>query len=205
MKGVPSIPHFKTHGGTHRSSRRPDSNSVPLNSPANPNADTSNNGSAASSPRPGPQGGSGDAGGGCGLASAQPAPPTDPDSSSSRRPVNTSQATQPGAVVGAEGEKQEETPNPEEKKPIMHRFWRTLKAILLHSKINVLLAFVPVGIAIAQTGASPAVIFAMNAIAIVPLAGLLSFATESVAHRLGDSLGALLNVTFGNAVELIIL
>ncbi len=48
------------------------------------------------------------------------------------------------------------------------------------------------------------VIFAMNAIAIIPLAGLLSHATESVASRLGDTVGALLNVTFGNAVELII-
>ncbi len=48
------------------------------------------------------------------------------------------------------------------------------------------------------------VIFAMNALAIVPLASLLSYATESVASRLGDTIGALLNVTFGNAVELII-
>lgn len=45
----------------------------------------------------------------------------------------------------------------------------------------------------------------MNAIAIIPLAGLLTYATESVAHKLGDTLGALLNVSFGNAVELIIL
>lgn len=48
------------------------------------------------------------------------------------------------------------------------------------------------------------VVFAMNAIAIVPLAGLLSHATESVASRTGDTVGALINVTFGNAVELII-
>lgn len=48
------------------------------------------------------------------------------------------------------------------------------------------------------------VVFAMNAIAIVPLAGLLSHATESVASRMGDTAGALVNVTFGNAVELII-
>ena len=47
---------------------------------------------------------------------------------------------------------------------------------------------------------SPGIIFGMNAIAIIPLAGLLSFATESVAARLGDTLGALLNVSFGNAV-----
>lgn len=48
------------------------------------------------------------------------------------------------------------------------------------------------------------VVFAINAIAIVPLAGLLSHATESVASRMGDTVGALINVTFGNAVELII-
>ncbi len=44
----------------------------------------------------------------------------------------------------------------------------------------------------------------MNAIAIVPLAGLLGHATESVSSRFGDTVGALMNVTFGNAVELII-
>ena len=39
---------------------------------------------------------------------------------------------------------------------------------------------------------------------LIPLAGLLSHATEAVATRLGDTLGALLNVSFGNAVELIL-
>jgi Ca2+:H+ antiporter len=84
---------------------------------------------------------------------------------------------------------------------------RTTKMILLHSKINYLLVFVPVGIIVAQFPhqLSPGVIFGMNAIAIIPLAGLLSHATESVARKLGDTIGALLNVTFGNAVELIIL
>jgi hypothetical protein len=47
-------------------------------------------------------------------------------------------------------------------------------------------------------------IFAMNAIAIIPLAGLLAHATEAVASRMGDTWASLLNVTFGNAVELII-
>lgn len=51
---------------------------------------------------------------------------------------------------------------------------------------------------------SQELVFSMNAIAIIPLAGLLSHATESVAVRLGDTLGALLNVSFGNAVELIL-
>lgn len=98
-----------------------------------------------------------------------------------------------------------------EKKPITTRMrdgsWRFVghfKDALFSNWVNVLLVFVPVGIAVEAMGASPAIVFAMNAIAIVPLAGLLSHATESVAARLGDTLGALLNVSFGNAVELII-
>lgn len=78
------------------------------------------------------------------------------------------------------------------------------KQALLYSKINILLVFVPIGIAVNFAGLDPKIIFAMNAIAVVPLAALLSYATESAASRLGDTVGALLNVTFGNAVELII-
>ncbi|KAL2818695.1 Sodium/calcium exchanger protein-domain-containing protein [Aspergillus granulosus] len=84
------------------------------------------------------------------------------------------------------------------------RFVRHTKTALCHSWVNVLLVFVPIGIAAEAVGLNPAIIFAMNAVAIIPLAGLLSHATECVASRLGDTIGALLNVTFGNAVELII-
>lgn len=44
----------------------------------------------------------------------------------------------------------------------------------------------------------------MNFIAIIPLAGLLGFATEEAAMRLGQTMGGLLNATLGNAVELIV-
>ncbi|KAL3457123.1 Sodium/calcium exchanger protein-domain-containing protein [Aspergillus heterothallicus] len=84
------------------------------------------------------------------------------------------------------------------------RFVRHTKTALCHSWVNVLLVFVPIGIAAEAVGLNPAIIFAMNAVAIIPLAGILSHATECVASRLGDTIGALLNVTFGNAVELII-
>lgn len=84
------------------------------------------------------------------------------------------------------------------------RFYLHTKNAICYSWINVLLVFVPLGIAVEAAGLSPAIIFAMNAVAIIPLAGLLSHATESVASRLGDTIGALINVTFGNAVELII-
>lgn len=85
------------------------------------------------------------------------------------------------------------------------RFLSHTKNALLHSWINVLLIFVPIGIASNFAHMNPALVFAFNAIAVIPLAGLLAHATESVASRLGDTLGALLNVSFGNAVELIIL
>ena len=47
-------------------------------------------------------------------------------------------------------------------------------------------------------------LFAASAAAIVPLAGLMGRATESLAATLGPAIGALLNATFGNAAELII-
>ncbi|KAG6368759.1 hypothetical protein INS49_002973 [Diaporthe citri] len=92
-----------------------------------------------------------------------------------------------------------------EKPNVLRRFVHVFRKVIFHSWINVLLVFVPVGIAVNFVpGMSPGVIFAMNAIAIIPLAGLLSHATETVAHRFGDAIGALMNITFGNAVELII-
>ena len=94
---------------------------------------------------------------------------------------------------------------PEEKPNILIRFYEACKGILFSSWLNTLLVFVPVGIAIQAAGVNKTIVFAMNAIAIIPLAGLLSHATESVASDLGDTVGALMNITFGNAVELIIL
>ena len=97
------------------------------------------------------------------------------------------------------------TLEPEIKPNLFLRFCRVCKGILLASWINTLLVFVPVAIAVEVAGVDLTIVFAMNAIAIVPLAGLLSYATESVASEMGDTIGALMNVTFGNAVELIIL
>ena len=47
-------------------------------------------------------------------------------------------------------------------------------------------------------------LFVLSIAAIVPLAALLSIATEAVAARTGDALGGLLNATLGNLTELII-
>ncbi len=47
-------------------------------------------------------------------------------------------------------------------------------------------------------------LFVISVLAIVPLAALLSHATESVAAKTGDAVGGLLNATLGNLTELII-
>ena len=46
-------------------------------------------------------------------------------------------------------------------------------------------------------------LFALSVLAIVPLAALLSHATESVAAKTGDTVGGLLNATLGNLTELV--
>jgi Ca2+:H+ antiporter len=47
-------------------------------------------------------------------------------------------------------------------------------------------------------------LFVLSVLAIVPLAALLSLATEQVAARTGDTIGGLLNATLGNLTELLI-
>lgn len=72
-----------------------------------------------------------------------------------------------------------------------------LKATVFNSWINVLLLAAPVGIALHFVNVSPVVVFIVNFIAIIPLAALLSYATEEIAIRVGETLGGLLNATFG--------
>lgn len=68
-----------------------------------------------------------------------------------------------------------------------------------------LLVFVPV-VLIAQQLEPEAhtLLFVLSVLAIVPLATLLSSATESVAAKTGDTVGGLLNATLGNLTELVI-
>jgi Ca2+:H+ antiporter len=72
-----------------------------------------------------------------------------------------------------------------------------LKATIFNSWINVLILAAPVGIALHFVDSNPVAIFVVNFIAIIPLAALLSYATEEIAIRVGETLGGLLNATFG--------
>ncbi len=70
--------------------------------------------------------------------------------------------------------------------------------------IKWLLAFIPLGLALAWFEANPLLVFVASALAIVPLAGLMGDATEALSRFLGPTLGGLLNATLGNAPEIII-
>jgi Ca2+:H+ antiporter len=68
-----------------------------------------------------------------------------------------------------------------------------------------LLVFVPVVfLAVKLKPEAQTLLFVLSVFAIVPLTVLLSHATESVAAKIGDALGGLLNATLGNLAELII-
>jgi Ca2+:H+ antiporter len=63
--------------------------------------------------------------------------------------------------------------------------------------VNWLLIMAPIGIGLNYAKVNPLAIFIVNFVAIVPLAGILSFATEEIALRVGEVLGGLLNASFG--------
>ena len=74
-----------------------------------------------------------------------------------------------------------------------------------HNPLLWLLAFVPAVFAgeLLRPEAHT-LLFVLSVLAIVPLAALLSHATESVAAKTGDAAGGLLNATLGNLTELVI-
>jgi Ca2+:H+ antiporter len=67
-----------------------------------------------------------------------------------------------------------------------------------------LVPFIPIAIALELSHASATVIFVCSALGVIPTAALMGQATEQLAARSGPGIGGFLNVTFGNAPELII-
>jgi Ca2+:H+ antiporter len=74
-----------------------------------------------------------------------------------------------------------------------------------HNPLLWLLVFVPAVFVVEHMKPEAGtLLFVLSILAIVPLAALLSHATESVAAKTGDSVGGLLNATLGNLTELVI-
>jgi Ca2+:H+ antiporter len=67
-----------------------------------------------------------------------------------------------------------------------------------------LVPFIPLAIVLDVAAAPATAIFFTSAIGVIPTAALMGKATEELAARSGPGIGGLLNVTFGNAPEIII-
>jgi Ca2+:H+ antiporter len=82
---------------------------------------------------------------------------------------------------------------------------KTLLHAVRHTPLLWLLAFVPVVLVVAKLKPEAhTLLFVLAVLAIVPLAAMLSHATESVAAKTGDAVGGLLHATLGNLTELVI-
>ncbi len=67
-----------------------------------------------------------------------------------------------------------------------------------------LVPFIPLAVVADVAHASSVLVFTCSALGVIPTAALMGRATEELAARAGPGIGGLLNVTFGNAPELII-
>jgi len=71
-------------------------------------------------------------------------------------------------------------------------------------RLRWLLLFIPVAAAASFRGAPAVVVFALSALAIIPLSALLGEATEQLAGHAGPVVGGVINASLGNLAELII-
>lgn len=83
-------------------------------------------------------------------------------------------------------------------------FFSGAKAFLVDGSMNIFLVFVPISIFLWAIDANEVATFVTALLAICPLAERLGFVTEQLALHTNSTIGGLLNVTFGNATELIV-
>jgi len=70
--------------------------------------------------------------------------------------------------------------------------------------VHYLAVFIPAAIVLELAHATPLLVFSAAALGVIPCAAVMGEATEAIAAKSGPGIGGLMNVTFGNAPELII-
>lgn len=79
-----------------------------------------------------------------------------------------------------------------------------MKTYLTNHPLSVLLVFLPLAMLAELTHWGEVWVFSFSAIGVIPMAGYIGEATETLAHYTGPKLGGLLNATLGNTAELTI-
>jgi Ca2+:H+ antiporter len=78
------------------------------------------------------------------------------------------------------------------------------RTTLCSNYTNLLLVFVPIGIAAGALGWDPVAVFSLNFLAIIPLAPLIAFSTRELSASVGHVLGGLLKEALSNSVEIVV-
>lgn len=85
-----------------------------------------------------------------------------------------------------------------------HKQAETTKSWFAEHWLDCFFIFIPVAILFHFLHVSPILSFVASGLSIIPIAGTMGKATESLAAKLGAGAGGLLSSTFGNAAEMII-
>jgi Ca2+:H+ antiporter len=91
-----------------------------------------------------------------------------------------------------------------EEEPPVHTFLSTAKVMILTGPLNIFLLCMPFAMMSYYIGWSDGLTFILSLLALAPLAERLGFVTEQLAMHTNETIGGLLNATFGNATELIV-
>lgn len=88
--------------------------------------------------------------------------------------------------------------------PTLKEDLHAIYGMLKDQPLNLLLLAAPLAVWASLGGWSDLWVFIFNFLVMIPLANLLGEATESLAFHTGETIGGLVNATFGNAVEVIV-
>jgi Ca2+:H+ antiporter len=87
---------------------------------------------------------------------------------------------------------------------VVHTFLSTIKPMAVTGPLNILLFCMPIAIISFYAKWPSTVTFIFSLLALAPLAERLGFVTEQLAMHTNETIGGLLNASFGNATELIV-
>jgi Ca2+:H+ antiporter len=91
-----------------------------------------------------------------------------------------------------------------EESAVNHTFLSTFKTMAVTGPLNILLLLTPIAIISYYAEWPSTITFIFSLLALAPLAERLGFVTEQLALHTNETIGGLLNATFGNATELIV-
>ena len=133
-----------------------------------------------------------------GIASER-APLLDRSMDGSKKPPTISEDSSEFYESSIRSELDKTAPAEEETSP-----WKDFLDMWIGKPISLLLFFAPFGYLSHALGWGPLYVFWLNFLTMVPLASILGDFTEEAALHAGDVVGALLNASFGNAVEIVV-